>query len=120
MKEYSINYCKSLLKKKGVRVNVKKNLFNPAGTARYTLQEAIEYALRGRMQKNTTIAKEQYDLLVRLLLKYKDSGSCKELNMRFFCKDDNQRFTMNEFIDRLADRGWYFLSAKRINNIRNK
>ena len=71
MMEFSKDYTRSLLSKKGVAVSVPKTLFNITGKKRYTLKEAMDYALRGKLTNKIAIPQSKYVTLVTMLLSIK-------------------------------------------------
>ena len=67
MMEFSREYAKNLLSRKGVAVSVPKTLFNLTGKKRYTLTEALDYALRGKLTNKLNIPQSEYITLVTML-----------------------------------------------------
>lgn len=122
MMEFSKEYAKSLLSKKGVAVTVERNLFNLTGKKRYTLMEALDYALRGKLTNKLNIPQSEYINLVTMLLKYKNNEpkSCSQLNKKYFDKTDKTRFAFSEFCERLAEKGHYYMSAKKMQSTYGK
>ena len=118
MMEFSREYAKSLLSKKGVAVSVPKTLFNLKGKKRYTLTEALDYALRGKLN----IPQNEYVNLVMMLIKYKNNEpkSCSKLNKKYFDKTDKTRFAFSEFCERLAEKGHYYMSSKKMQSTYKK
>lgn len=122
MMEFSREYAKNLLSRKGVAVSVPKTLFNLTGKKRYTLTEALDYALRGKLTNKLNIPQSEYITLVTMLLKYKNNEpkSCSALNKKYFDKTDKTRFALSEFCERLAEKGHYYMSAKKMQSTYGK
>ena len=122
MIEFSKDYVRSLLSKKGVAVSVPKTLFNITGKKRYTLKEAMDYALRGRLTNKLAIPQSEYVTLVTMLLSYKNNEpkSCSKLNKKYFDKTDKTRFALSEFCERLAEKGHYYMSSKKMQSTYGK
>ena len=82
--EAQLKEAEEMLNKKGESVKVGRSLFNPSGTRRYTLREAIEFAKKGRLTSKIVIPEDRYAELVALYVKYSYStkwdGVCKTLN----------------------------------------
>lgn len=115
--ENDLRAAEEMLDKKGETIKVKRNLFNPTGTKKYTLREALEYASRGPKTIKSKITEDMYPDLVALYIKYSTSiagdGVCKRINTKYFNPMDKNRYTMQEFTERLKQRGWNFESPHK-------
>lgn len=115
--ENDLRAAEEMLDKKGETIKVKRNLFNPTGTKKYTLREALEYASRGPKTIKSKITADMYPDLVALYIKYSTSiagdGVCKRINTKYFNPMDKNRYTMQEFTERLKQRGWNFESPHK-------
>lgn len=115
--ENELKAAEAMLNKKGESIKIKRNLFNPSGTRKYTLREALEYAARGPKTKKCKITSDKYPDLVALYIKYSTSiagdGICKKINTKYFNPMDENRYTMQEFTERLKERGWNFESPHK-------
>ena len=115
--EAQLKEAEEMLNKKGESVKVGRSLFNPSGTRRYTLREAIEFAKKGRLTSKIVIPEDRYAELVALYVKYSYStkwdGVCKTLNTKFFDPTNKLRLAMSEFTNRLKQAGWNFESTHK-------
>ena len=77
-----------------------------------TLQEALDYASKGKEVIALNINKDKYLNLIRLLIEYKADkpGASKELVDTYF----KTRWQLRVFTTRLAQRGHYYMSTERL------
>lgn len=108
----SEEYCKKQLKRVGRPVKMARTLLDKGGIQQFTLQEALEYASKGKEVVALDINKDKYLNLIRMLIEYKADkpGASKELVDTYF----KTRWQLRVFVNRLAERGHYYMSTERI------
>lgn len=108
----SEEYCKKQLKRVGRPVKIERTLLDKGGMQQFTLQEALEYASKGKEVIALNINKDKYLNLIRLLIEYKADkpGASKELVDTYF----KTRWQLRVFTTRLAQRGHYYMSTERL------
>ena len=108
----SEEYCKKQLKRVGRPVKIERTLLDKGGMQQFTLQEALEYASKGKEVIALNINKDKYLNLIRMLIEYKADkpGASKELVDTYF----KTRWQLRVFTTRLAQRGHYYMSTKRL------
>lgn len=108
----SEEYCKKQLKRVGRPVKMPKTLLDKGGMRQFTLQEALDYACKGRDIIGLHITKKDYLELIRMLIEYKADkpNASKELVDTYF----KTRWQLRTFTTRLAQRGHYYMSTERL------
>ena len=108
----SEEYCKKQLKRVGRPVKIERTLLDKGGMQQFTLQEALEYASKGKEVIALNINKDKYLNLIRMLIEYKADkpGASKELVDTYF----KTRWQLRVFTTRLAQRGHYYMSTERL------